>query len=150
MSEALPNPWVEKIFKKMTLIYGRDFTARWEGLESSEVIDDWAHELATFVNWPEAIAWALLNMPAGKPPTVLEFRAICYRAPKPERQALPEPIANKARVDAEIAKLNKPRDRVNVYADWIGRGLARIAAGAKVSPAVEKIIREAAFIKGVR
>lgn len=151
MTDAmLPLPWVEKIFKKLTLVYGRDFMSRWEGQEVNDVIDDWAEELAGLKNWPESITYALQNLPSGKPPTVLEFRAICFRAPKPERQALPEPVADKARVETELAKLGRPVPKVNVYTDWIGRGLSRLEAGMKVSPSVEKIIREAAEAEGVR
>ena len=68
---ALPLAWVEKVFRKLTVVYGRDFMARWEGQEINDVIEDWAEELAGFVNWPEAIAWALKNLPDSKPPTGL-------------------------------------------------------------------------------
>ena len=149
MTQPLSLPWVEKIFKKLTLVYGRDFMSRWEGQEINDVIDDWAHELSGFDKWPEAIGWALQNLPAGKPPTVLEFRAICHRAPKTERKALPEPVADKSRVEQELQKLAKPVPKVNVYTDWIARGLARLERGEKVSPSVAKIILDAAAAKGV-
>ena len=68
---SLPLPWVDKIFLKLTLIYGRDFIGRWEGLEIADVKTDWGHELAGFENWPEAIAHALATCPPGKPPTVI-------------------------------------------------------------------------------
>ena len=151
MNDAvLPLPWVEKIFKKLTLVYGRDFMSRWEGQSINDVIDDWAEELSGLKGWPEAITYALQNLPAGKPPTVLEFRAICLKAPKPDRPALPEPVADKSRVEHELAKLGKPVPRVNIYTDWIGRGLARLERGEKVSPSVAKIIRTAAKEKGVK
>jgi hypothetical protein len=81
---SLPLPWVDKIFSKLTLIYGRDFIGRWEGLEIADVKADWSHELDGFEKFPDGIAYALKNMPPGKPPTVLEFRALALRAPKPE------------------------------------------------------------------
>lgn len=147
---TLPLTWVEKVFRKLTVIYGRDFMARWEGLKTEDVIDDWAEELAGFVNWPEAIAWALKNLPEGKPPTVIEFRALCLKAPKPDRPALPEPAADPARVKSEMAKLEQRKpDGVNVYTDWIHRGLVDLQAGVKKSPTVERMIREAAAAKGV-
>lgn len=147
-AEKLPTPWVEKIFKKLTICYGRDFAGRWEGLEINDVIDDWAEELSGFKNWPEAISWALQNLPAGKPPTVLEFRAICFKAPKPDRKTLPEPVADKSRVDAELKKLSNP-PIFNRYTDWIQDGLARLESGAKVSPTVAAMIRDAASAKGL-
>lgn len=146
---ALPLAWVEKIFRKLTLVYGRDFTARWEGQETIHVIEDWAEELAGFVNWPEAIAWALKSLPEGKPPTVIEFRALCFKAPKPERPALPEPAADPARVQAELAKVNRTAQPTDRYTGWIPRGLAALESGIKRSPTVVRMIREAAAAKGV-
>ena len=60
---SLPAAWTDKIFKKMTLAYGRDFLARWEGIDLNDVKSDWSHELAGFADHPEAIAYALANLP---------------------------------------------------------------------------------------
>lgn len=146
---ALPLAWVEKIFRKLTLVYGRDFTARWEGQETIHVIEDWAEELAGFVNWPEAIAWALKSLPEGRPPTVIEFRALCFKAPKPERLALPEPAADPAFAKQVLAKVDRSAPQADRYTDWIRRGLADLEAGIKRSPTVVRMIREAAAAKGV-
>lgn len=109
---SLPLPWVERIFTKLTMIYGRDFIGRWEGLDISEVKADWAHELAGFKDHPDSIAYALKNMPDnGKPPTVLEFRAICRKAHEPtvpllENKLTAEQMAvNKKRIAELIAKI---------------------------------------------
>ena len=146
---ALPLAWVEKVFRKLTVVYGRDFMTRWEGQEINDVIEDWAEELAGFVNWPEAIAWALKNLPDSKPPTVLEFRALCFKAPKPERLALPEPAADPAFAKQVLGQVSRKPAGVNVYTDWIRRGLADLEAGVRKSPTVERMIREAAVAKGV-
>lgn len=146
---TLPLAWVEKVFRKLTVVYGRDFMARWEGQEINDVIEDWAEELAGFVNWPEAIAWALKNLPDSKPPTVLEFRALCFKAPKPERLALPEPAADPAFAKQVLGQVSRKPAGVNAYTDWIRRGLADLEAGVRKSPTVERMIREAAVAKGV-
>lgn len=146
---TLPLAWVEKVFRKLTVVYGRDFMARWEGQEINDVIEDWAEELAGFVNWPEAIAWALKNLPDSKPPTVLEFRALCFKAPKPERLALPEPAADPAFAKQVLGQVSRKPAGVNVYTDWIRRGLADLEAGVRKSPTVERMIREAAAAKGI-
>ena len=146
---TLPLAWVEKVFRKLTVVYGRDFMARWEGQEINDVIEDWAEELAGFVNWPEAIAWALKNLPDSKPPTVLEFRALCFKAPKPDRLALPEPAADLVFAKQVLGQVSRKPAGVNVYTDWIRRGLADLEAGVRKSPTVERMIREAAAAKGI-
>ena len=146
---TLPLAWVEKVFRKLTVVYGRDFMTRWEGQEINDVIEDWAEELAGFVNWPEAIAWALKNLPDSKPPTVLEFRALCFKAPKPERLALSEPAADPAFAKQVLGQVSRKPAGVNAYTDWIRRGLADLEAGVRKSPTVERMIREAAAAKGV-
>ena len=78
---SLPNNWVDRIFAKLTLVYGTDFTRRWEGLDVDDVKADWARELAMYQQAPAAIAYALENLPENKPPNVLQFRALCRAAP---------------------------------------------------------------------
>lgn len=104
---SLPATWIDRIFTKLTLVYGREFTARWDsvGVPIEAVKADWAHELDGFDKWPEAIAHALQNLPPDRPPTVLQFRALCRAAPAKELPQLPAPKADPARVKAELAKL---------------------------------------------
>lgn len=130
---SLPLPWVDKIFAKLALAYGRDFLARWEGLEIAEVKADWAHELGGFAGQPEAIAYAFAHLPA-KAPTVIEFRAICRQAPAPELPRLEAPKADPERVHAELAKLAPVRDGAMLDPkDWARRILARADAGERIN-----------------
>lgn len=94
----LPMKWVEQIFNRLTVCYGRDFINRYEGADLQDVKDDWAHTLGGFVNHAEAIAYGLKNLPDGKPPTAFEFRAICRRAPAPARPAIEAPKPDRAKV----------------------------------------------------
>ena len=89
---TMPSSWVDKIFQKLTLTYGRDFLGRWEGIPLDEVKVDWAHELGGYEQAPHAINYALTNLPP-KAPTVLEFRAICRLAPAAEKPMLAGPSA---------------------------------------------------------
>jgi hypothetical protein len=111
---SLPMPWVERIFTKLTMVYGRDFLGRWEGLDISEVKADWAHELSGFKDHAESIAYALKNLPdSGKPPTVLEFRAMCRKAPEStvlmleNKLTTEQMVANKKRIAELIEKVKK-------------------------------------------
>lgn len=141
----LPMPWVDKIFTKLTVIYGKDFLSRWEGLNIEEVKADWAKELGGFFNHPESISYALKNMPdAGKPPTVLEFRAICRKAPIFEQPRIEHHPAQPDKVKAEIEKLkNSPRTGKSDPKDWARRHIARHEAGEQVRPITLRFAREA-------
>lgn len=105
-NEQLPDSWVEKIFQKLSLVYGRDFLSRWEGQDLAEVQADWAHELAGFINSPHAIKHALENLPE-KPPTVLQFRAVCRLAPMPSTLRLPEPSLTPEQIAANVIRLRE-------------------------------------------
>lgn len=94
---SLPSPWVDRIFDKLTLVYGHAFIGRWAGLDLQAVKADWAHELAGFERNPEAIKHALQHLPV-EPPNVMQFRALANNAPPPELPRLPEPKADPERV----------------------------------------------------
>lgn len=142
---SLPSPWVDRIFEKLTLVYGQTFLARWRDVDLMAVKSDWAHELAGFAPkegesgaasvGAQAIAYALSNLDPSAPPTVLQFRSLARRAPAPEVPRLPEPKADPERVAAELAKLvpivataRSTADTVDHKA-WAKRILARHEAG---------------------
>ena len=93
---SLPLTWVEKIFTKLTLTYGRDFLGRYEGIPIADIKTDWSHELGGIEAHPEAIRHALQNPHPNKPPTVHDFKALCLSAPKMAVIALPAPKADPA------------------------------------------------------
>lgn len=96
---------VDMVFTKLNLTYGRDFSSRWEGIDMQDVKNDWVHELAGFERNPHAIKYALRNLPDLKPPTVIQFRAICTRAPEgPPSVMLDRPAANPEVVRQAIAQ----------------------------------------------
>lgn len=114
----LPIHWIDRIFQKLAIAYGRDFLRKWEGIPEDEVKEDWAHTLAGFQERPEAIMHALQNLPDDKPPTAMEFRALCRTAPRTERPSLPEPPVDRAKL-AQVTQqvkeiVAKPKD----FLDW--------------------------------
>lgn len=146
---SLPRSWVDKIFDKLTLVYGQPFLRRWADLDLEAVKADWAHELAGFEQHPEAIAWALQNLPTDKPPTVLEFRAMARKAPAKELPRLEAPKADPAVVAAVVAGLN-PSIRApkgDDGKDWARRHLARHKEGHKVPAITLRFAREALGIR---
>lgn len=131
---SLPMPWVEKIFVKLTLVYGRDFAARWEGMNIVDVKEDWAHELSGLDSSPKAIVYALQNLPATKAPTVLEFRSIARKMPQ-EAEAL-DPLVRLAPdvVAGHIANIKKiPKPAFLGNKEWAHLIVARHAAGDRIS-----------------
>jgi hypothetical protein len=108
---SLPNAWIDRIFTKLTLVYGREFTDRWAVEMVPMVKADWAHELAGFKDHPEAIAHGLQHLPPDRAPTVLQFRDICRNAPAPEAPRLEAPVANPEVVRAWIAKAREALTR---------------------------------------
>lgn len=101
---SLPAAWVDRIFDKLALTYGRDFIGRYEGMDFNAVKSNWAFELAGFVTHPSAIAHVLANLP-DRPPSVIEFRKIARAAPLPDLPRIEYSSAGKERVAAELAKL---------------------------------------------
>lgn len=149
---SLPAAWVDKIFAKLTLAYGRDFLARWEGIDLNSVKSDWAHELAGFAAHPEAIAYGLAHLPQ-RAPSVFEFRALARSAPAPAMQRLEAPKADPARVAAELAKLAPLRARAFAAPlpgakDWARRIIARHEAGGRINPTCLRFAREALGLEG--
>jgi hypothetical protein len=140
---SLPIPWVDKIFQKLTLTYGRDFLNRWEGVPIEDVKEDWAHELRGFQQNPSAIAYGLQNCLNGKPPTVHDFKAICIRRPETVL-TLPEPFANPEKVAAELKKLESVKliQRTDHRA-WAKNLKKRHDSGEKINMNQVRCYREA-------
>lgn len=106
----LPMPWVEKIFEKLSMTYGRDFLSRWDGFDAEAMLEvkrDWGVELSGFFEQPDAIAHALAHLPA-KAPNVIEFRQLCRGAPAPEFKQLPRPAQDPEKV-AEVMGVVKSK-----------------------------------------
>jgi hypothetical protein len=143
---SLPHLWVDKIFMKLTVVYGRDFIGRWEGINLADVKADWAHELAGFEQHPESIAYALQNLVPGKPPTVLEFRALARKAPLPEHKALPGPVVTDDRLCEHLKRIVELKARAKDAPDskdWARSILGRYDAGVNVRPVALRFAREA-------
>lgn len=133
---ALPLPWVNRIFAKLTVAYGRDFLNRWEGIDLALVQADWAEELDGYLKNPDALVYGLNNLPADKPPTAKQFRAICNNRPEPKLTALAAPVGQPSpEVRAKVAQLIHPASQQHPK-DWArklrdreqqtgGRGMTR-------------------------
>jgi hypothetical protein len=111
---ALPSPWVDKIFEKLSLIFGQAFIRQWEGMDVGIVKADWADELGCFEKSPDSISYGLENVNPDRPPNVLQFKAICVKAPQYAPPALPRPKATEADRDRVRRMLSQVRDNITL------------------------------------
>lgn len=107
MHESSRRSVVDLIFTKCSLVYGRDFLSRWEGIDLDAVKADWVHELGGLLDKPQAIRHALMHLPA-RAPNVVEFSRLCL-ALQANDAALPPPKASQKVVDHVMGRLSEIR-----------------------------------------
>lgn len=141
---------IDRLFTRLTATYG----AAWDRSLGSSPLQDvktvWAHELAGFADHLQDIAWALENLPE-RCLNVLEFKALCRRAPLPEVPRLEAPKANPELVKAELARLQPMMTRSIPQAqdkDWARAWVNRANAGERVRPITLRFARQALGIEG--
>jgi len=134
---ALPTKAVERLFEKLQLTYGTEFTNKWGELNSMDLMTNWAFELAQFADNLNAIGWALQNLP-DRCPNLIEFKNLCKQAPRPITIALDAPKAPVEVIDREISKMlaglvKKPTDAGD-HKRWARRLKERHEKGEHLSP----------------
>lgn len=101
----MPLSWVDKIFLKLEMSYGHRFLSQWPGASPEAIKADWQHELDGMEKHPDAIAYALSNLPPDNPVNVLQFRELCRRAPEPVYKALPAPEVDREKAQEVVTKV---------------------------------------------
>lgn len=109
----LSSQTVDGIFGRMAIRYGSSWFAKWDGIPIDMVKADWSEQLERL--GVAAVTHGLMNLPE-YPPTVTEFKAICFSKPEPQ-EALPPPsrgpippaVAQKLRPLIEGWRAVKPR-----------------------------------------
>ena len=131
---ALPIRTVERLFDRLTINYGTEFTNTWKVLDMNAVKTTWAHELSFYADRLKDIAWALENLP-DRAPNLIQFKRLCRQAPSIEPKQLPPPEINCERIKAELEKLTdiqmKTADKDQK--EWARRLVQRAANGEKIS-----------------
>lgn len=105
---SLPAAWLDSLFGRLLVRYGASLSRVYEGADMALVKADWAAVLSSFREHPEAISYALDNLPPTYPPNATEFRDICRRMPSTDLPALPLAAADPAIVAKALAALNAP------------------------------------------
>jgi hypothetical protein len=103
----LPETWVEQLFERMLLEYGKKFTDQWGAADMDTLIAHWSHELAGYRGAELDRGVAAL---ASKdwPPTLPEFKRMC-RPPVDAMRAYYEAVAGvQARFAGEFGTWSHP------------------------------------------
>lgn len=140
---------IDRLFDRLAMTYGTEFTNKWGTLSSIDVKSHWAHELSIFADNLKAIGWALQNLP-DRCPNLIEFKNLCKQAPRPTTIALDAPKAPIELVDkvfAEIAAkaLKQPVDKNGMvdHKRWAKKLKLRHESGEQLSPYQIKCYKQA-------
>jgi hypothetical protein len=126
---------IDRLFHRLGATYGADWDRALGQTPIADAKTVWAHELTPFKHSLHRIAWALENLP-DRCPNVIVFKSLCKQAPAPAVPTLPEPPADKKRVDEELAKLGNIRmaDKpIYSMKEWAYRLQARDKAGEPIN-----------------
>lgn len=78
-TNPLPESWVERMFDRMLLDFGKKFTDQWQGADPDKLVKHWAHEMAQYS--AQEIKRGLDAMQGRDwPPTLPEFKKMCRPA----------------------------------------------------------------------
>jgi hypothetical protein len=98
----LSSQAIDGVFGRLAIRYGSAWFAKWDGIPIEMVKADWSEQLERL--GVAAITHGLLNLPE-YPPSVTEFKAICFSKPEPQ-QSLPPP--KRGPLPPEVAQKIKP------------------------------------------
>lgn len=106
-TNALPEAWVERLFERMLLEYGKRFGDQWTQADMDKLIAHWATELAGY-SGPELKRGVDALATRDWPPTLPEFKKLCRR-PLDVTAAYYEAVAGvQARASGEYGKWSHP------------------------------------------
>jgi hypothetical protein len=106
-TNALPETWVERLFQRMLLDYGKKFSDQWGGADTDALIAHWSRELSGYSGAELKRGLDALST-RDWPPTLPEFKKLC-RAPFDSLVAYYEAVAGvQARNGGEFGKWSHP------------------------------------------
>lgn len=125
----LPDSWVNKIVVDLQGAYGQQFIGKFSKIENGVDIgianfkDQLATRLAGFFEHPEAIRYALDNLPETHCPNAIEFHKLAQRAPQKQPIAIthtptPEEIERSRAMAHKAAAELKPKFDGGIDRHW--------------------------------
>jgi hypothetical protein len=103
-SEPLPTAWIEKLFERMTALYGSKFADMWRGTDPEQVKALWSQELGK-LSRDEVTKGAQALMTLEWPPSLPQFINLCR----------PKLDAQKAFTEALNGLMARDRGEVGVW-----------------------------------
>jgi len=103
-SEPLPTAWIEKLFERMTALYGSKFADMWRGTDPEQVKALWSQELGK-LSREEVTKGAQALMTLEWPPSLPQFINLCR----------PKLDAQKAFTEALNGLMARDRGEVGVW-----------------------------------
>ena len=136
---SLPIAAIDRLFDRLAMTYGMEFTNKWGTLSSTDVKTHWSHELSMYADNLNAIGWALQNLP-DRCPNLIEFKSLCKQAPRPTTIALdaakaPTEVVDKVLAEIALKAFKAPKDdNGNVdHKRWAKKLKERHERGEKLS-----------------
>lgn len=147
--EILDAGWLDWLWTRLTATYGRRLLDLYAGVEPEAVKAQWAETLGCFNRNPQALEWVVQNLPELVPNPV-QLRNLAMRAPAAPALPEPEPVAQPARVRAELKRLAEVRRTFN-ETGRDGRGWARnlVERAERGEPVSRHALREAKVALGL-
>ena len=105
--DALPLPWVEQLFRRMSAFYGSKFSDMWAGARMEDVMQTWAQELSCLTRSELTAGWNALAM-REHPPTLPQFVKLCRPAVEPVRAYYEAVSGLQARAAGELGQWSHP------------------------------------------
>lgn len=104
---SLPETWIEKLFDRMLLSFGKKFTDQWSGADPQKLIDHWSNEMAGYSG--AEIKRGLKAMDDQDwPPSLPQFKKMC-RPPVDSVHAYYEAVSGlQERAKGEMGKWSHP------------------------------------------
>jgi hypothetical protein len=142
---------VDRLFARMTAIYGREFSGKFDGTTPEAVKAAWAHELRFFERQLDSVAWAIEHLPE-KCPNAVQFRNLCNNAPVNNAVAmLPDqsPVRGPTAAEREVLRSLSADIKANsIFArpgrDWARGLIARNESGThSATPVALAMARDA-------
>jgi hypothetical protein len=117
-------------------------------LPVAAVKSDWARELSSYADRPDAVEHALAVLDADEPPTAARFRELCSSAPAPVFRTGPEPKQPQRAAEVRRKLLRPVAPRMGREVGWAVEVVQRARNGQRVSGYSLRLALDALGLQG--